>query len=108
MIEKVEVLEDHADARLGPGMGQPRHRTEHPLLELVANVPSVDQHLPTVDVLEVVDQSQEGALARSARSHQDHDLALAYVEVDAMKDLAPLIGLAHAAARDECSAFHNR
>ena len=43
MLEEIEMLEDHADARLGPRLGEITSRFEHTLRQLVTDVLVLDR-----------------------------------------------------------------
>src|SRR5207302_3200545 len=81
--EEVEALEDHAD--LGP-LAADLMLTK--LVELVTTLPvadqlAVDPQTPGVDVLQMVDAAQEGALTRSGGTDEAHHLARRHLQVDA-------------------------
>ena len=117
MGEEVEALEDHAD--LGP-LGADLRVLQ--LVEPVAGLPvahelAVDGQLAAVDLLQVVDAPQEGALAGAGRADEAQHLAPADGQVDALQDLEPAEGLAYTAraatmgspasagARDGCQSW---
>ncbi len=64
MIEQIEMLEHHADARIGTSLGNVPDRLQSaPDLILVADIFAVDRDFSPVQRLQMVDQSEQGALA---------------------------------------------
>src|SRR5712692_4882490 len=69
----------------------------HPL---VPDMLAVDGDLAPIDRFQVVYEAQQRALARSARPHDDDNLAAVHRQVDALQNLPLAIGFLHIAADD--------
>src|SRR5690606_11484854 len=103
--EQVEPLEDHADltALLGdPLVGEP---VEPAVALLVPHQLAVDPDPAAVDVLQLVDATQERGLARAGRPEQAHHLAGLDGHVDAPEHLVAPEGLGHVDRLDEGSPW---
>ncbi len=89
MGEEVEPLEDHAD--LGALLTNLRARKLVQLVTpfLVADEFPIDRQPAGVDLLQMVDAAEEGALAGARGSDDAHDLLRLDFEVDAPQHLQP-------------------
>ncbi len=92
------MLEHHADAGLCPGPGEIARRAQMLAMLVVADVLAFDEDLPPVELLQMVDQAQECALARPARADDGDNLAAVHRQVDAAEHLARPVAFPDVAA----------
>jgi hypothetical protein len=59
-----------------------------------------DRDLPARDLLETRDHAQQRTFAAARRAHEDHELLIGDLEIDAVDDLLRVEGLANAAQTD--------
>src|SRR6185437_3314019 len=100
VAEEVEALEDHAD--LGPVSTD---LCIAQLIELVADLAvtnelAVDPEAPGIDLLQMVDATQEGRLARARGSNDANHLTRLDFERDALQHLEPPEAFVHALGLD--------
>src|SRR5689334_1960906 len=69
MLEQVEVLEDHADARVRPGLRQISGRPQRVADLVVSDAFAIHDDLALIEWIEVIDQPQERALSGSTGAH---------------------------------------
>ena len=101
VLEQIELLKHHADA--GPG-SLPRdvtRRSEHAVDPRVADMSPVHGDLTAIERLEVIDEAQQRALPRAARTHDRHDFAAIHGEVQAAEHVAVAIRLPDVGADHE-------
>ena len=100
---QVVELEDEADVRGAPARKLVGAEAVDPL--------SLDPHAAAGRRIQPADEVEQGRLARARRTHESHELALSYVEVDVMQHLHLLlaadIGLADVAQLDQCRSCHS-
>jgi hypothetical protein len=72
VLEQIEMLEHHADARFGPRPRQVAQRVQHAVHTAVADMATVHRNLTAVQLFQMVYQPQQSAFSGAARPH-DHD-----------------------------------
>ena len=65
MVEQVEVLEDHADARGSPCLRHIARRAQPLGRPLVAHVSARNRNVAAIKAIQVIDQAEKSALAAS-------------------------------------------
>src|SRR6185312_11133142 len=75
MWKQIEALEHHANAGALAANLALGHLVENISTLAIADQLAIDRQTPSVDLLQVVDAAQEGALAGSRRSDQAEHLA---------------------------------
>ncbi len=99
---RFEVLEHHADPRLGPRARQVAHRSRRAAGRwVVSHRTAIDQDLAVIHGFEMVHHAQQRALAGSARPEDYDDLALGHAEIHAAEDFPIAVGFLHVLADDE-------
>jgi len=84
--EEIEALENHPDVRALPGDVGILALVEPPVAFFVTDQLTVHPDAPTRQGLHLIDQPQEGRLARPGGPEQHHCLAGVDVQVDALED----------------------
>src|SRR5216684_4096945 len=92
MAEQIELLEHHADADHGALIGQVTRRKRFAVFPKT-HAAAADLDGSGIPALEMVDTSEQRALARPARAEQGNDFAIAHRHIDAGENRLAVIGL---------------
>ena len=99
VTEEIELLEHHADANGGAFVGHVTWRKRLAVLPK-ADAAAVDLDGPGVPALEMIDTSQQRALARPARAEQCNDFADTHRDIDAGENGLAVVSLVQSADVD--------
>ena len=105
--EQVEALEHEADAGALAQHVLLAQLPQRVAAALVADDLAADRHEPPVHPLEVVDDAQQGRLARAGRADDDRHLSGLHDEVDAGEHLERAVGLVHTVHLDQARAHRS-